>query len=153
VWGKVGEFDPGSELGLGLGSGSGFDSGSEPGSAQIRVKVWTAEVLEHPERSVGQGQNSRVVQKNRKQAKRQSRRWRRLRTMPCFLLAKMTAEGLKGTHLRRVPSTSMLFGERDNGRDAGTGGSSCAGSSCDVSVMGLDSSWFSLSEGALVSEG
>jgi hypothetical protein len=55
--------------------------------------------------------------------------------------------------LSRVPSTSMLVGERDNGRDAGTGGSSCVGESCDVSLVGLDSSWFSLSKVALISDG
>lgn len=55
-------------------------------------------------------------------------------------------------YLRRVPSTSILVGERDNGRDVGTGGSSCVGKSCGVSLVGLDSCWFSLSVLALVSE-
>ena len=46
----------------------------------------------------------------------------------------------------------MLVGDRDNGRDAGTSRSSCVGDSRDVSEVGLDSSWFSLSEFALVSD-
>jgi hypothetical protein len=37
--GKVGEFDSGSKFVIGLDSGSGLGSGSEPGSAQIQVKV------------------------------------------------------------------------------------------------------------------
>jgi hypothetical protein len=55
-------------------------------------------------------------------------------------------------YLRRVPNTSILVGERDNGRDAGTDDSSCVGESCGVSLVGLDSSWFSFSVPALVSE-
>jgi hypothetical protein len=55
-------------------------------------------------------------------------------------------------YLRRVPNTSILVGERDNGRDAGTGGSSCADESCEISLVGIDSSWFSFSVLALVSE-
>jgi hypothetical protein len=55
-------------------------------------------------------------------------------------------------YLRRVPNTSILVGERDNGRDAGTSDSSCVGESCGVSLVELDSSWFSFSVPALVSE-
>ncbi len=51
-----------------------------------------------------------------------------------------------------MPSTSILVGERDNGRDAGTGSSSCAGESCGTSLVELDSCWFSLAALALVSE-
>jgi hypothetical protein len=47
----------------------------------------------------------------------------------------------------------MLVGERDNGRDAETNGSSCVGDTCDDSLMGPDSSLLSLSALALDSEG
>ncbi len=50
-----------------------------------------------------------------------------------------------------MPSTSILVGESDNGRDAGTR-DSCVGESCGVSLVGLDSSWFSVSVLALVSD-
>ena len=56
------------------------------------------------------------------------------------------------TYLSKVPRTSILVGESDNGRDAGTGVSSCTCCSCDASLVALDASWFSLSVLALVSD-
>lgn len=58
----------------------------------------------------------------------------------CFSLAKTSIRRYERAYLRSVPSTSMLVGERDNGREAGIGGSSCVGESCEVSLVGLDSS-------------
>jgi hypothetical protein len=54
--------------------------------------------------------------------------------------------------LSKVPRTSILVGESDNGRDAGTGESSCTCCSCDASLVALDASWFSLSVLAVVSD-
>jgi hypothetical protein len=58
--------------------------------------------------------------------------------------------------LSNVPRTSILVGESDNGRDAGTGVSSCTPPgcccSCDVSLVALDTSWFSLSVLTVVSD-
>ena len=57
------------------------------------------------------------------------------------------------TYLSNVPRTSILVGESDNGRDAGTGVSSCTGCSCDASLVALEeTSWFSLSVLTVVSE-
>jgi len=143
VWGRVGVFDP--DFGFALEADSGSESESEPRPGpgepgQIRMEGETVGVLEHLESLVSQGQSSRVVLKNRKQARQRWRRWRRLRKITCFSLAKTSIKDMKGDYLRRVPSTSMLVGERDNGREAGIGGSSCIGDSCEVSLVGLDSS-------------
>jgi hypothetical protein len=55
--------------------------------------------------------------------------------------------------LSKVPRTSILVGESDKGRDAGTGVSSWTSCcSCDASLVALETSWFSLSVLALISE-
>jgi hypothetical protein len=60
---------------------------------------------------------------------------------------------MEGEYLSNVPRTSILVGESDNGRDAGMCVSSCtACCSCDVSLVALDTSWFSLSVLAVVSD-
>lgn len=62
-----------------------------------------------------------------------------LNEITCFVLAKMPIKRYEIGYLRRVPSTSMLVGESDNGREAGIGGSSCVDDSCEDSLVGLDS--------------
>lgn len=67
AWGRVGDFDPGFALGLGLWCS---------GSGRIRVEARAAGCLEHLDSSADQDQNSRAVQKSRKQARRRWLLWR-----------------------------------------------------------------------------
>ncbi len=55
-------------------------------------------------------------------------------------LAQIFTKDMKGTYLSKVPRTSILVGESDNGRDVGLGESSCTGCSCEASLVALDSS-------------
>ena len=136
MWGRVGVFDP--DFGFGPEVDSGSVSESEPG--QIRMEGGPVGILEHLEGLVGQVRNSRAVLRNRKQARQRWRPWRRLTKITYFSLAKIPIKRYEIAYLRRVPSTSMLVGESDNGREAGIGGSSWVDDSCEDSLVGLDSS-------------
>ena len=97
VWGRVGVFDP--DFGFGLEADSGSESESEcgpgPEPGQIRMEGETVGVLEHLESLVSQDQSSRVVLKNRKQARQRWQRWRRLRKFTCFSSAKTSIKDMK----------------------------------------------------------